>query len=125
MPFYSRHSDDGRDRLLGGIHDEDDYNDFMNMLFMNSSFADDIERHYKSSDADVLPSPTDSEETKENKEKQYQRIIIKNTFKKNLINLIHVIFVENQWPTVLTNQDMKKVESARVLKVKSNWIILI
>ena len=39
-----------------------------NMLFMNSSFADDIERHYKSSDADVLPSPTDSEETKENKE---------------------------------------------------------
>ena len=49
----------------------------------------------------------------------------KNTFKKNLINLIHVIFVENQWPTVLTNQDMKKVESARVLKVKSNWIILV
>ena len=54
-----------------------------------------------------------------------KRIIIKNTFKKNLINLIHVIFVGNQWPTVLTNQDMKKVESARVLKVKSNWIILI
>ena len=75
MPFYSRHSDDGRDRFLGGIHDEDDYHDFMNMLFMNSSFADDIERHYKSSDADdhVLPSPTDSEETKENKEKQYQK----------------------------------------------------
>ena len=70
MPFYSRHSDDGRDRFLGGIHDEDDYHDFMNMLFINSSFADDIERHYKSSDADVLPSPTDSEETKENKEKQ-------------------------------------------------------
>ena len=67
MPFYSRHSDDGSDRLLGGVHDEDDYNDFMNMLFMNSSFADDIERHYKSSDADVLPSPTDSEETKEKK----------------------------------------------------------
>ena len=43
MPFYSRHSDDGSDRLLGGIHDEDDYNDFMNVLFMNSSFADDIE----------------------------------------------------------------------------------
>ena len=125
MPFYSRHSDDGRDRFLGGIHDEDDYHDFMNMSFMNSSFADDIERHYKSSDADVLPSPTDSEETKENKEKQYQKDYHKNTFKKNLINLIHVIFVENQWPTVLTNQDMKKVESARVLKVKSNWIILI
>ena len=59
------------------------------------------------------------------KRSNIKRIIIKNTFKKNLINLIHVIFVENQWPTVLTNQDMKKVESARVLKVKSNWIILI
>ena len=45
MPFYSRHSDDGSGRLLGGIHDEDDYNDFMSMLFMNSSFVDDIERH--------------------------------------------------------------------------------
>ena len=97
----------------------------MNMLFMNSSFADDIERHYKSSDADVLPSPTDSEETKENKEKQYQKDYHKKYFQENLIKLIHVIFVENQWPTVLTNQDMKKVESARVLKVKSNWIILI
>ena len=59
------------------------------------------------------------------KRNNIKRIIIKNTFKKNLINLIHVIFVENQWPTVLTNQDMKKVESARVLKAKSNWIILI
>ena len=51
------------------------------------------------------------------KRNNIKRIIIKNTFKKNLINLIHVIFVENQWPTVLTNQDMKTVESARVLKV--------
>ena len=59
------------------------------------------------------------------KRNNIKRIIIKNTFKKFLINLIHVIFVENQWPTVLTNQDMKKVESARVLKVKSNWIIFI
>ena len=59
------------------------------------------------------------------KRNNIKRIIIKNTFKKNLINLIHVIFVENQWPTVLINQDMKKVESARVLKAKSNWIILI
>ena len=59
------------------------------------------------------------------KRNNIRRIIIKNAFKKNLINLIHVIFVENQWPTVLTNQDMKKEESARVLKVKSNWIILI
>ena len=59
------------------------------------------------------------------KRNNIKRIIIKNTFKKNLINLIHAIFVGNQWPTVLTNQDMKKIQSARVLKIKSNWIILI
>ena len=81
MPFYSRHSDDGSDRLLGGTHDEEvDYNDFMSMLFMNSSFADDMERHYKSSDADVLPSPTDSEETRENKEKQRNEEIMSNLY---------------------------------------------
>ena len=28
MPFYSRHSSDGRDRFLGGIHDEEDYDQF-------------------------------------------------------------------------------------------------
>ena len=39
--------------MLGGIYDEDDYNDFMNILFMNSNFADDIERYYKSLDVDV------------------------------------------------------------------------
>ena len=59
------------------------------------------------------------------KRNNIRRIIIKNTFKKNLINLIHVIFVGNQWPTVLTNQDIRKVKSARVPKVKSNWIVLI
>ena len=64
MPFYSRHSDDGSDRFLGGTHDEDDYNFFMNMLYFNSSFVDEIERHYESSDADVLPPSSDSEMSK-------------------------------------------------------------
>ena len=32
MPFYSRHSSDGRDRFLGGIHDEEEYDQFMKMI---------------------------------------------------------------------------------------------
>ena len=71
MPFYSRHSDDGSDRFLGGIHDEDDYNNFMFNIFMQSSFRSDIERHYDSSYADVLPSS--SEENKHEKMRKYQK----------------------------------------------------
>ena len=59
---------------------------------------------------------------KQKKISRIKRVIIKNTFKKNLITLIHVLFVENQLQTVLTNQDMKKVKSVRVLKIMSNWI---
>ena len=32
MPFYSRHSSDGRDRFLGDIHDEEEYDRFMKMI---------------------------------------------------------------------------------------------
>ena len=63
MPFYSRHSSHGRDKSLGGIHDEEEYDQFMNMIFISSSFTDEIQSHYDSSDADVLP-PSSSEEEK-------------------------------------------------------------
>ena len=56
MPFYSRHSSDGRDRFLGGIHDEEEYDQFMKMIFVSSNFTDEIQSHYGSSEADVLPS---------------------------------------------------------------------
>ena len=64
---------------------------------------------------------------KKNKEKQYQKDYHKKYFqgKLNKPYTCNICGKSNQWRTVLTNQDMKKVESARVLKVKSNWIILI
>ena len=71
MPFYSRHSSDGRDRFLGGIHDEEDYDQFMKMIFISSNFTDEIQSHCDSSDADVLP-PSSSEEEKIDKTKKYQ-----------------------------------------------------
>ena len=71
MPFYSRHSSDGRDTFLRGIHDEE-YDQFMNMIYIRSNFTDEIQSHYDSSDADVLP-PSSSEEEKIDKTKKYQR----------------------------------------------------
>ena len=72
MPFYSRHSSDGRDRVLGDLHDEEDYNQFIKHIFINSNFIDEIQSHYDSSDADVLP-PSSSEEEKIEKTRKYQR----------------------------------------------------
>ena len=43
MPFYSRHSSDGRDRFLGDIQDEEEYDQFMNMIFISSSCTDERE----------------------------------------------------------------------------------
>ena len=46
MPFYSRHSSDGRDRFLGDIQDEEEYDQFMKMIFISSNFTDEIQVHY-------------------------------------------------------------------------------
>ena len=54
MPFYSRHSSDGRDRILGNLHDEEDYNQFIKHIFINSHFIDEIQSHYDSSDAEIF-----------------------------------------------------------------------
>ena len=67
MPFYSRHSSDGRDRFLGDKQDQ-----FMKTIFISSNFTDEIQSHYDSSEADVLP-PSSSEEEKIDKTKKYQK----------------------------------------------------
>ena len=72
MPFHSRHSSDGRDRFLGDIQDEEEYDQFMKMIFISSNFTDEIQSHYDSSDADVLP-PSSSEGEKIEKTRTYQR----------------------------------------------------
>ena len=81
MPFYSRHSSDGRDRFLGDIQDEEEYDPFMKMIFISSNFTDEIQSHYDSSDADVLP-PSSSEEDKIEKTRKYQREYHRNYYKE-------------------------------------------
>ena len=83
MPFYSRHSSDGRDRVLGDIHDEEDYDQFMKTIFISSNFTDEIQSHYDSSNADVLP-PSSSEEEKVDKKRKYQREYHRKYYKEKM-----------------------------------------
>ena len=89
MPFYSRHSSDGRDRFLGDIQDEEEYDQFMKMIFISSNFTDEIQSHCDSSDADVLP-PSSSEEEKIDKTKKYQREYHRKYYKEKQKATIHV-----------------------------------
>ena len=63
VPFYSKHSSDGRDRFLGDIRNEEEYDESMKMIFISSNFTDKIQNHYDSSEAGFLP-PSSSEEEK-------------------------------------------------------------
>ena len=83
MPFYSRHSSDGTDKFLGGIHDEEEYDQFMKMIFISSNFTDEIQSHYDSADADVLPSSS-TEEEKIDKTKKYQREYHRKYYKEKM-----------------------------------------
>ena len=83
MPFYSRHSSDGRDRFLGGIHDEEDYDQFMKMISISSNVTDEIQSHYDSSEADVLPSSS-TEEEKVDKKRKYQREYHRKYYKEKM-----------------------------------------
>ena len=83
MPFYSRHSSDGRDRFLGDIQDEEEYDQFMNMIFISSNFTNEIQNHYDSSDAGVLP-PSSTEEEKIDKTRKYQKEYHSKYYKENM-----------------------------------------
>ena len=83
MPFYSRHSSDGRDRFLGDIQDEEEYDQFMKMIFISSNFTDEIQSHYDSSEADVLP-PSSSEEERIDKTRKYQREYHRKYYKEKM-----------------------------------------
>ena len=72
MPFYTRQSSDKRDRPLGDMHDEEEYDQSMKMNFISSNFTDEIQSHHDSSEADVFP-PSSSEEEKIDKTKKLSK----------------------------------------------------
>ena len=80
MPFYSRHSNNASDCFFLNFYGEEDY--FRNMIYCDSSFGSDVERHYDSSDADVIPTST--EEDKNEKTRKYQKEYHSKYFKEKL-----------------------------------------
>ena len=118
MPFYSRHSSDGRDRFLGDIQDEEEYDQFMKMIFISSSFTDEIQNHYDSSDADVLPTSS-SEEEKIDKTKKYQREYHRKYYKEKHAKTIHC--VEFCGKTLSDSSNIRRHEkSKRCTEAKTN-----
>ena len=89
MPFYSRHSSDGRDWFLGDIQNKEEYDPFMKMIFFSSNFTDEIQSHYDSSDADVLP-PSSSEEEKVDKTKETPKRIPSQILQREAAATIHL-----------------------------------
>ena len=115
MPFYSKHSSDGRDRFLGDVQNEEKYDQFMKMIFISSSFTDEIQSHYDSSDADVLPTSS-SEEEKIDKTKKYQREYHRKYYKEKMQKPYIVSFVGKLFPTALISEDMKSLKDVQKQK---------
>ena len=102
MPFYSRHSSDGRDRVLGDLHAEEDYNQIIKHIFINGNFIDEIQSHYDSSDADVLPPSIQAVKKKRlKKQGNTKENTIVNATKGSSSNHTCVEFVEKLFPTAL------------------------
>ena len=117
MPFYSRHSSDGRDRFLGDIHDEEEYDQFMKMIFISSNFTDEIQSHYDSSDADVLPTSS-SEEEKIDKKRKYQREYHRKYYKEKMQKPYTCKFCGK---TISASSNIKRHEkSKRCTEAKTN-----
>ena len=72
MPFYSRHFNDISDNYYLNTLDDDEYSSFTSMIYMNSRFGADIQRHYDSSDADVIPTSSEEERLNKTKKQAYQ-----------------------------------------------------
>ena len=93
MTFYSRHSNDISDNYYLNTLDDAEYSSFMSMINMNSRFGEDIQRHYDSSDADVIPTSSEEERLNKTKKNKHTRV---NIFKKSRTILTPAICVEKQ-----------------------------
>ena len=87
----------------------------MKMIFVSSNCTDDIQSHYDSSDADVLPPQAVKKKglirqgnTKEN--------TIVNTTKKRCKNHTLVSFAEKLFPTALISEDTKSLKDVQKQK---------
>ena len=98
MPFYSRHSSDGRDRFLGDMRDEEEYDQFMNMIFISSSFTDEIQSHYLVQ-KQMFYRLQAAKKKRLKRQGNTKKNTIVNTTKRSNSNHTCVEFVEKLFPT--------------------------
>ena len=110
MPFYSRHSSDGRHRFLGDIHDREEYDQFMKMIFISSNFTDELQSHYDSSEADVLRLQAVKKKRLKRQGNTKENTIVITTKRSNS-NHTCVEFVENLFPTALISKDVSNLKA--------------
>ena len=115
MPFYSRHSSDGRDRFLGDIQDEEEYDQFMNMIFISSNFTNEykiimivqMQVSYR------LQAPKKKTLIRQG---NIKRIFTVSTTKKRCKNHTLVSFAEKLFPTALISEDTKNLKDVQKQK---------
>ena len=115
MPFYCRHYSDGRDRFLGGIHDEEDYDQFMKMIFISSNF----QMKYKVIMTVQKQMSYRLQVAKKKglkKQGNTKENTIVNTTKKRCKNHTLVSFAEKLFPTALISEDTKSLEDVQKQK---------
>ena len=115
MPFYSGHPSDGRDRLIGDIHDEEEYDQFLKMNFISSNFTDEIQSHYDSSDADVYRLQA-AKKKRLIRQRNTKENTIVNTTNRSSSNHTCVEFVEKLFPTALISKDTKSPKDVQKQK---------
>ena len=94
------------------------YDQFMKMIFISSSFTDEIQSHYDSSDADVLP-PSSSEEEKVDKKRKYQREYHRKYYKEKHAKTIHCVRICGK--TISDSSNIRRHEkSKRCREAKTN-----
>ena len=87
----------------------------MNMIYISSSFTDEIQSHYDSSEADVLPSSS-SEEEKIEKTRKYQKEYHRRYYKEKQHKRYMCRICGKTLPTALISKATKILKDAQKQK---------
>ena len=115
MPFYSRHSSDGRARFLGDIHDEEEYDQFMNMISISSNLQ------MKNKVIMIVQKQMScrlqaAKKKRLIRQRNTKENTIVNTTKRSSSNHTFVSFAEKLFPTALKSEDMKSLKDVQKQK---------
>ena len=108
MPFYSRHSSDGRDRFLGDIHDEEEYDRFMKMILSVAT----LQMKYKVImivQKQMLFRLQAAKKKRVIRQRNTQKNIV-NTIKRNSSNHTCVESCGKLFPTALISKEMNNLK---------------